>query len=159
SRLIIAAIRPPRRDQVRALTLSTPGGGDGRVAAQIAQAFNVPHQDIDMSGLSSIDPAEAHERVIRSARHHDACGNPVNLAALTWAEDQVEPGVQLTGQAGELMRGMYFLEPHSATIKPNHIRRFVRVWFTSNESVSADALNPEFAESSHDALLEQVQEV
>ncbi|WP_406045310.1 asparagine synthase-related protein [Micromonospora sp. NBC_00898] len=157
SRLILAAAPHVRRGGITALTLSSPGSADVPLAREIASLNRLRHKVVDLSPLAELDPAEAHQRVLDSATRHDCSGNPVTLGVLDWAEQQVEPGVRLTGQAGEMIRGLYFLEPRSSQIKPAHVDRFARWWFTSNEAVPAACLVPHFAAQSRAALRAQLQ--
>jgi asparagine synthase (glutamine-hydrolysing) len=152
SRIIIAAIPPARRPGLRALTLTASGSRELAVAADIAAADRLDHEVVDLSGISSLEPAEAHRRVVEAARLHDCSGNPVNLAMLGWAEQRVAPGFRITGQAGEMMRGVYFLEPRGRRVKAKYVDRFARVWFTGNEAVPQGFLTPGFRASSLAAL-------
>lgn len=156
SRLAVAAIPPARRVGLRALTLTAPGNADGRVAEQIAARYGMRHHVVDLTGLARLDPAEASQRVFATAARYDCAINPVNVAALNWAEEQIEPGARITGQAGEMIRGLYFLESRSPSVTPAHVRRFARWWFTRNEMVPAAGLTAEFEAHSRAALFDQL---
>ncbi len=159
SRMALAALPAAKRVGVRAFTLAEPDSADARVAAEIAAMNQLRHQVVDLSGLAGLDPAEAHRRVLDAAVRHDCSGNPVTLAAYEWAEEKVEPGVRITGQAGEMIRGLYFLEPRSRHVTVAHADRFTRWWFTRNEAIPSGCLAPDFAALSRLALRDQIRAV
>jgi asparagine synthase (glutamine-hydrolysing) len=146
SRLLFAAVPPSRRAGMRTLTLSAPGRADGVIAGALAARYRTRHQVIDLTRLGALPPEEAHELVAASARRHDTVGNPVALGVLDWVEAQVEPGVRVNGQGGEMCRGSYHMgqrqhpRPEEALVD-----RLARWWFTTNDATSAAALVPEFA--------------
>jgi asparagine synthase (glutamine-hydrolysing) len=146
SRLLFAAVPPSRRAGLRTLTLSAPGRADGVIAGALAARYRTRHQVIDLTGLGRLTPREAHELVMASARRHDTVGNPVALGVLDWVEAQVEPGVRVNGQGGEMCRGSYHMgQRQHARPEQALIDRLARWWFMTNDATSSVALVPEFA--------------
>jgi asparagine synthase (glutamine-hydrolysing) len=149
SRMVLAAIPPSRRREVRALTLAYPGSTDLPVAAALARRHGMAHQVIDLTTMRRIEPHHAYQAALDAALRLDAQGSPLGIAALDWAEAQVDAGPRLSGHGGELARGTYYMQRPYPHVRPDLIDRLARWWILAN-AVPDNVFTPEFAaESRH----------
>jgi asparagine synthase (glutamine-hydrolysing) len=158
SRMVLAAIPPHRRGEVCALTLTYPGSTDAPVAAALAARSGMAHQVIDLSAMADIEPHEAYQAAMDSARRLDGQGSPLGVAALDWVERQVEARPRLSGHGGELARGAYYMQRQHPQVRPELVDRLARWWVLSNP-VPDKVLAPEFAAESRLRIGRQLREI
>jgi asparagine synthase (glutamine-hydrolysing) len=158
SRMVLAAIPAHRRSEVRALTLTHPGSTDAPVAATLAGGSGMAHQLIDLSALADIEPHEAYRAAVDAATRLDGQGSPLGIAALDWAERQVEPCPRLGGHGGELARGAYYMQRQYPQVRPELVDRLARWWVLANP-VPDKVLAPEFAAESRLRISRQLREI
>jgi asparagine synthase (glutamine-hydrolysing) len=158
SRMVLAAIPPARRGEVRALTLTHPGSADAPVAAALAARSGMAHQVIDLSAMANIEPHEAYQAAMDAALRLDGQGSPLGVAALDWVERQVEAAPRLSGHGGELARGAYYMQRQHPQVRPELVDRLARWWVLSNP-VPDKVLTPEFAAESRLRISGQLREI
>lgn len=146
SRLVLSAIPPARRHQVRALTMGDPGTPDVDLAAEIAGRLGLQHAVRGLADLGSLSPAECFERVRDASARLDAMADPLAKAATLWAEEGFEQGARLGGLGGEIGRGFFY----TGRVRPRPVtdartRRLARWRLFVNEAVEPAALDPSFA--------------
>lgn len=158
SRMVLAAIPPSRRKDVRALTLAYPGSGDAPVATELAQRNGMAHQLIDLTAMAAVEPAEAYQAALDAALRLDAQGSPLGVAALDWVERQVPANPRLSGHGGELARGAYYMQRPHPRVEPVLVERLARWWVLTN-AVPDGVLAPEFAEESRRQTIGRLLEI
>jgi asparagine synthase (glutamine-hydrolysing) len=146
SRILLGAVPPARRRGLEVMTLAVPDSPDVRIAADLARRYGMRHQVVDLGGLEELEPAHAHDLVVRAARRLECSADPVAWASVAWAESKVEQRPRLAGLGGEVARGFYYFgPPRSAPVSRARVERLARWRMFTNEAVAAEALDPEFA--------------
>jgi asparagine synthase (glutamine-hydrolysing) len=158
SRMVLAAIPPSRRHEVRALTLTHPGSTDAPVAAALAARSGMAHQLIDLTAMAEVEPHEAYQAALDAALRLDAQGSPLGVAALDWVERQVQASPRLSGHGGELARGAYYMQRQHPHVRPVLVDRLARWWVVAN-AVPDRVLTPEFAAASRHETKRRLQEI
>ena len=70
--------------------------------------------------------------------------DPLAHAALAMAEARAQPGVRISGLGGEVARGFYYFgRPRTTPVTRQRVERLARWRMFTNESVPADALDPD----------------
>jgi asparagine synthase (glutamine-hydrolysing) len=151
SRLLLSAIPITRRKGLKIMTLGMPGDSDVEIAAGLARRYGMVHQVHWFDGLDSLPPARAYALSCRAAARLDCMADPIAFAALSWAEASFDQGPRLSGLGGEVARGFYYLgSTKTVPVTRSRAARLAAWRMFANESVEADALDPEFAEWAHD---------
>lgn len=145
SRLVLAAIPPPRRLGRAALTIDHQGSGDAGVAAVLAQRTGLRHEIVPAAALADLPPERALALCRSAAREQDHMGNPVAQAILDWVEAQLPQTPRLSGQNGEYLRGYYYAgQPPLQRTSPAAVRRLARWRLFANEQVDPGLFAPGF---------------
>ncbi|MEU5940872.1 hypothetical protein ABZ807_17145 [Micromonospora sp. NPDC047548] len=146
SRILLSAVPPRLRSALRAMTLGTEGAADVRIAALLSEKCGIEHQVHWLDRQPPLDPSAAHALAVGAARDLDCAASPMALAPLLLAESNLHQGHRLSGLGGEVARGFYYLgQPRQATVSPRLVHRLAEWRLFTNESVPADALDPDFA--------------
>ena len=74
-------------------------------------------------------------------------------------EQQIEPSARLTGVAGEMVRGGFFLQPARSGVEPALVDRFARWWIISNDAVPDHLLAADFAVVSRASTRERLHKI
>lgn len=147
SRILLSAIPVARRRGVRAMTLRVPGGGDVAVATELAARYGLRHEVRDLSGLDSLDPADAWGMTRAAAFRLDGMSDPIALAALTVAERSFEQGVRISGLGGEIARGFYYVgRVRDRPVTRAAAEQLAKWRMFVNEAVEPSMLRLDFAE-------------
>jgi asparagine synthase (glutamine-hydrolysing) len=160
SRILLSAIAPERRREVRAVTLAVPDSPDLAIAAAIARDAGLEHEVLSLAGADGLAPEDAHARCRRAAAALELGADPVARAALGIAEERSRPGPRLSGLGGEVARGFYYLGGSSAApVTHERTRRLVAWRMGVNEAVGQGALDPGFRAWAVDRLTRDVHEI
>jgi asparagine synthase (glutamine-hydrolysing) len=145
SRLLLSAVAPARRRGLRTLTLGVPGNPDAMIASELSRRYGMTHELLSLDGIDALSPEEADLRCIQAAHRLDCMADPLAQAALSFAEARAQPGARISGLGGEVARGFYYFgPPTSGPVTRKRVERLTRWRMFANESVSTDALQPEF---------------
>ena len=160
SRILLSAIAPERRPEVRALTLAVPGNPDLAIAADIAAGCGMGHEIVTLEGLAELSTEAAYERCVHAAHALELGADPLARAALSIPEAQCLPGARLSGLGGEVARGFYYLgSSTTAPVTRDRTQRLVDWRMFANEAVTTEALEPEFHRWARDHSARVVHEV
>ena len=144
SRLLLSAIPRTRRPGLRTVTLGLPGNPDVEIAADLSRRYGLVHEVLTLDGLDTLAPEEADRRCVEAARQLDCMADPLAQAALTFAEARAQPGARISGLGGEVARGFYYFgRAGTGPVTRQRVDRLARWRMFANESVSADALDPD----------------
>lgn len=155
SRLLLGAIEPARRAGLSAMTLASPGNPDATIAADLAWRYGMSHQVIDLGGLESVTPEQAHTLAVAAARRLDCSANPIAVASVAWAESRAEQRPRLAGLGGEVARGFYYFGPmRDVPVTRERVRRLADWRMFTNESADRTTLDERFAERAHEDAVE-----
>lgn len=157
SRLLLSAVPPERRRGLRCVTLGLPGNPDLMIAGDLARRYGLVHEVLTLDGLDALSPEDADRRCIEAARRLECMADPLAHAALTFVEARAQPGARIAGLGGEVARGFYYVGPATtAPVSRKRVERLARWRMFANESVSAEALDPEFASWARGFTLDEV---
>jgi asparagine synthase (glutamine-hydrolysing) len=157
SRLLLSAVSPARRRGLRSLTLGLPGNPDFAIASDLSRRYGLVHETLHLGGLETVSSSDADRWCLDAARQLECMADPLAHAALNFAESRAEPGVRIGGLGGEVARGFYYLGPVTgAPVTRKRVERLTRWRMFVNESVSADALDPGFADWSREFAVDEV---
>lgn len=157
SRILLCAVPPALRSRLRAMTLGTEGAADVRVAAKLSAALGIEHHVHWLDRQEPITPATAHELAVAAARDLDCAASPMALAPLMLAEQHIEQGHRLSGIGGETARGFFYPgQPGGAETTPRLVERLANWRLFPNESVAAEALDPDFAATAREHTLRRL---
>ena len=157
SRLLLSAVPRARRRGLRTVTLGLPGNPDVVIAAELSRRYGMVHEVLTLDGIETVAPDDADVRCLQAARQLECMADPVALAALTYAEGRAEPGPRISGLGGEVARGFYYFgRARMAPVTRQRVERLARWRMFANESVSADALDPEFGSWAREFTVNEV---
>lgn len=157
SRILLGAIPAARRRGLAVMTLAVPGSPDLEIAADLARRYGMAHQVVDLSGLETLDPAEAHRLAVAAARRLECSADPLAYASVAWAEAKTEAAPRLAGLGGEVARGFYYLGPaRSVPVTDARVRRLAEWRMFPNEAIAAGAVDPGFAAASRQDTLAEL---
>lgn len=143
SRILLSAIPPHRRRDLRAMTLDVPGSNDARIAGELAARYGMRHIVSSLDSLDTLSPAEWFTRVWNESIGNDCMNDPLARSVTGWAEESFEQGQRLSGLGGEIARGFYY----TGLVRPKRVTRrrteFLARWrMLANEPVEPAALAP-----------------
>ncbi|HET9654082.1 MAG TPA: hypothetical protein VFP72_01925 [Kineosporiaceae bacterium] len=146
TRVLLAAVDEKRRRTLRAMTLTTPGSEDVRIAVALAQRYGMSHHLLDLQPMTEVTHDEANTLCLNASAQVGGMADPLAFAAVSWAEARLEQRERLSGSSGEIGRGLYFWGrgPEQA-VEPALVRQLAAWRMFANQSVSAAALHPDFA--------------
>jgi asparagine synthase (glutamine-hydrolysing) len=157
SRLLLSAVPSERRRGLRCVTLALPDKPDAVIAGDLSRRYGLEHEVLTLDGLDALSSEEAERRCTHAARRLECMADPLAHAALVFAEARAQPGARISGLGGEVARGFYYLGPATtAAVTRKRVERLARWRIFANESVSADALDPEFASWARRFTVEEV---
>jgi asparagine synthase (glutamine-hydrolysing) len=158
SRLLLSGIRPDSRRGLRAVTLGLPGNPDVVIAADLARRYGLVHEVLTLAGLEELPPNFAYRLCVEAAQRLECMADPLAHAALTFAEARSQPGPRLSGLGGEVARGFYYVgRGGGVAVTRRRIERLARWRMFANESVPAEALDPDFAAWAREAALDELE--
>lgn len=157
SRILLSAIPRHRRNEVRAMTLDTPGTLDARIASRLAANKGMTHSIIPLTGLEDLSPSDWFARVCCEASRRDCMNNPLTQADTSWLEEAIEQGDRLSGMGGEIARVFFY----TGCVRPVAVTRrrsaSLGKWrLMSNDPVEEAALANSSRECAIVALLDQI---
>lgn len=146
SRILLAAVPPARRRDLRVMTLSVPGSSDVAIAAALARRYGMPHHIKDFGALSELLPAEAFALAVGAARRLDLAADPIAQAAVDCAEGIIGDRPRIVGLGGEIARGFYYAGPAQLQrISRRRVERLARWRLFTNEAVPPEMFTHDFA--------------
>lgn len=159
SRLVLAAVPRALRPTLTAFTIISAGSKDGQVAQELARRYGMRVHTVDVSGIASLDPAQAYELAWSTAVRQDGLGRPLSAAAFRWVESHVDQAPRLSGHGGELARGLFEFERPHPTVRPEAVQNYIRRWIVSNDAVKDEALTAEFATESRELAMRRLRAI
>ncbi|MFD4327815.1 hypothetical protein ACFWQC_24505 [Nocardioides sp. NPDC058538] len=157
SRLLLSAIEPRRRRGLRVVTLGRPDSPDVRIAAGLAQRYEMRHEIISVDGLDTLGPEEAYARCEAAAGAIELGADPLAWAALDFAEARAMPGPRISGLGGEVARGFYYLgRDGDGPVTEARARRLAEWRMFVNEAVEPSALRSAFRERAREVAHAEV---
>jgi asparagine synthase (glutamine-hydrolysing) len=115
------------------------------------------HRIVSLTGLEELPPEAAYQACLEAARRIEGMSDPIAFAALVLAEAGHSHERRLSGLGGEVARGFYYFG--SMTPAPVTMARTARLaeWrMFANESVSREALVPEFSQWAKEFTVEEI---
>jgi asparagine synthase (glutamine-hydrolysing) len=109
SRLILAAVPPARRRELRSLTIGAPGDEDVRIARRIAEANAMENVRVDPTDLGALSGDRLGALLAQVAQGYDHAVNPIDKLPLVLAGQRLKSVARLGGQNGEILRGFYYV--------------------------------------------------
>jgi asparagine synthase (glutamine-hydrolysing) len=157
SRILLAAIPPSMRRNLKVMTLTVPGSEDSAIAADLAARYGMEHRTANFDAITNLSPADAFRLCCTAARRVDCAADPLALAAVDLAELSLERRPRIAGLGGEVARGFYYFGKVSdAPVTRARVARLARWRMFTNEAAPTNMLNPEFAEWARETAIDDI---
>ncbi len=160
SRLLLATIPPPKRREIRAITLGEAGSHDRITAKLIAEHEGMAQHEVDLAQLEAFHPEEILPLIKNASLKVGHCANPFGRGVLEWVNSQVDQRPRLSGQNGEYIRGFYYPgQPDASQVTPQLVASLARWRMWTNQGVDLSLLTPEFRDQIQTSCLEDLNRI
>ena len=145
SRMILAAIPRSERPKHTAVTLSSAGSADTRIARKLAESNGMKHRIVDLDQAMDISAETMLNQLKHASYKHEHAGNPVDKLALEIVRTELGNTPRLSGQNGEIMRGFYYHgQPLTGVFEDRRHTRLLEWRLKGNDTVRQSMLKDEF---------------
>lgn len=160
SRLILAAIPPSNRRELRAVTLGQAEGHDRVTAKLIADHEGMAQHPVELSQLGTLPPGELLPLIQSASLKTGHSANPFGRGVLEWVNSQVDQRPRLSGQNGEYIRGFYYPgQPDASSVSPRLVESLARWRMWTNQGVDLSLFTPEYRERIQSHCLESLNQI
>jgi len=157
SRILLAAIPPSMRRNLRVMTLTVSGSEDTAIAAELAARYGMEHRTATFDAIAALSPAEAFHTCLTAARRVDCAADPLALAAVDLAELSLEPRPRIAGLGGEVARGFYYFGTvTNAPVSRARVAQLARWRMFTNEAAPTEMLDPAFADWARESAIDDI---
>ena len=157
SRILLERVRRPAAGGSEVLTLVVPGSPDAEIAAELAQRYGMTTNSSTSADWTRSRPKRRTTWPWPPPGRLELSADPLAWASVAWAEAKAEPAPRLSGLGGEVARGFYHFGPaRSVPVTRARVRRLAGWRMFANESVSGEALEPDFEQWAREAAVEDL---
>ena len=158
SRIILSAIPPEMRRELRAMTFDSPGSADTPVAVTLSDRVGLRHQVGSLNLSSNFEPDEAYSLTRHASIQLDSMSDPLSMAGNFLIERQFDQDHRLGGDGGEVARGFYYFGPirDDLQVTRGRVEKLAGWKMFANEAADPMALATPFRKSARDIAIDRI---